>query len=323
MEPRRSTKSLLSSRAVLIGVFSPRNGEKFLASGPLLTISSRSQKMLYSRCNSYSFRFGFLLALTGAFLVLSSARAELIYDNGAPRYDPRTDGYEMTKWIEADDFTFSAAARIESIQFGTIERAGIFSGSVFWRIHSNSPDNTPGSMLYSGLALNVIHTPTGFVSGAEIEYSNSFAIEPIVLPAGTYWLALHNGPLSSADNQRVYWELATSMGSRSSFSDQGPSFSGAWAPNYAPNNGSTELVFRLTGSFVPQIKNLSYTSGVRRITFTTTSGQFYRVEYKNALNESWQILPGYELFAGSGGEMQASDSSGLPSRQRSYRVLMF
>lgn len=265
----------------------------------------------------------FLVALAGVLLAFHPAEAGLIYDNGLPRYVPRTNGYEMTGWVQADDFGLTDAARIESVEFGTIEGNGaIFYGLIVWQIYSNSPNNTPGTLLFSGMS-TAIHAPTGYVSGSEIEYRNSFSIQPVVLPPGVYWLALHNGPLSFAENKRVYWEASVTIGPRSSYRNSGPAFNGSWVTNAAPDETSTELVFRLNGTFVPRVTSVTSAGGTRQIDFTTTSGQFYRVEYKDEWSESWKTLPDYELVAGNGTTMQAADTSALLNSRRFYRILMF
>lgn len=251
------------------------------------------------------------------------AEADTVFNNGSPQYQPRTDGYEMTGWIEADDFSLPNSASIESIQFGTIERAGVFTGVVTWQIYANNSHDQPGTLLYAGTAA-VAHTPTGYTSGTEIEYTNSFSISPITLPPGTYWLALHNGPPSVNTNQRVYWESAAATGLRASVCDPGPQFMNTWLSNYAPNGLSTELVFRLNGVLVPRVTNVSYANATPRVTFTTSAGRSYRVEYRDNMTDAWSILPGYELVLGNGETATITDNSANSSvRHRFYHVVMY
>ena len=229
----------------------------------------------------------------------------------------------MTEWMEADDFTLTNAARLDAVKFWDLELPMYFAGSFVWRIYSNSPNNTPGTLLASGTSDKLSHIPTGHASGPYQEYVNTFDFNSVVLPAGTYWLGLHNGPLNNFGAGNVYWETTSNTGPRASHAARGPLYQ-AWLTNASPEVTS-EFAFNLDGVPLPRITDLNLNGGTARISFTTTAGEQYRVEYKNVLNGgSWTTLPGADAVIGTGGVMQISDPDPnvrtLP--RRFYRVVL-
>ena len=96
---------------------------------------------------------------------------------------------------------------MENVKFWDFEGIGSFVGSIVWQIYSNAENNRPGALLFNGTSTNLTHVATGFIVFGYAEYITTFDIAPVSLPAGTYWLALHNGPLTNDTNLgRVYWE---------------------------------------------------------------------------------------------------------------------
>ena len=96
------------------------------------------------------------------------------------------------------------------MKFWNFEGSGSFEGSIVWQIYSNAGNNRPGTLLFNGTSTNLTHVATGFIFFGYPEYITTFDIAPVSLPAGTYWLALHNGPLTNDTNLgRVYWETPT------------------------------------------------------------------------------------------------------------------
>jgi hypothetical protein len=151
----------------------------------------------------------FVLALTAA-IALRSAQAVLLYDNGAP---DQQNGNEMTQWIQAEDFTLGGAAVLGSVQFWDLEQSGAFQGSIIWQIYSNSGSNQPGALLFSGTALNLTHTATGLNGpGGLMEFVDTFDVGAVSLTAGTFWLGLHNGPLTTTNRVEFYWETTALNG---------------------------------------------------------------------------------------------------------------
>lgn len=261
----------------------------------------------------------------GALLLCSACTANggpPLYDNGAPNL---LDGYEMTGWIAADDFTLSAPARLTSLTFWDIEGIGRFQGSFVWQIYSNSATNTPGKLLISGTSQNLVHTATGGSFFGYAEFLNTCDIAPTFLPAGTYWLALHHGPLSNDTDERVYWEVTDNNTTNPSQGLDAP-FDGTWFRN-APTGYRlpSEFAFQVNGTPAPQITALDLLAHLPRISFKTVAGQSYRVEFKNDVAETtWNLVAGADAIQGNGGVAQVVDNdaaNGGGRLRRFYRVV--
>ena len=126
--------------------------------------------------------------------------AGLIYNNGLPN---GIGGSEMSQWNEAASFTLGSAASLTNVRFWDVQ--GSYYGSIHWQIYTDG-GGLPGSLLYSGDA-----TPTQVVDTSArccslTGYRDDFSVGSLALSGGvTYWLALHNGPLSHDSLDRVYW----------------------------------------------------------------------------------------------------------------------
>lgn len=202
-------------------------------------------------------RFSFF-GLLCFFLLAGSVgtNAAQIYDNGAPDL---LNGFEMSNWIEADQFILTTGATVQGVKFWDLERLGFFQNTIPWAIYSNSGSNKPGNLIASGFSSNLTHILTGRTDGfGYIEFVNTFDISPVSLPAGTYWLALHNGPLSYRI-QQVYWETANHPSAIPSQSDIAP-FNGNWLANFSSNNPAPKLAFQLNGTVITPATLLSVAS---------------------------------------------------------------
>ncbi len=248
-----------------------------------------------------------------AFFQPINAIADNVYDNGPPYRPSPPDhavGMEMTAFIQADDFTLARPARLEGITFSDLERGNNFQGVILVRIYSNASDDTPGAQLYENLSTSVNHVAPvpAFVDPPLTEYINTVGITAVDLPAGTYWLALHNGPLSNGTKSYFYWEQAAGAGPRASELKFGPGFQGPWISNSTSDFPNAELVFQLTGVAAPQITAVSRSNGRPQISFTTSVSRYYRVEYKDALSDpSWTPVSGAESISGTGNPVQVTD----------------
>ena len=261
-----------------------------------------------------------------AFLLLlpfgAPARAEVIYNNGGP---DRAHGSEMTQFIEADDFELTHATRLDQVTFWSAERANSFAGSFTWEIFANSDDDSPGRLILSGTSANLSRGATGAAaSGGYPEYVNTFDLGSVALPAGTYWVALHNGPLTnSTPALSVFWETTSNIGERASHGAISPLYQ-SWFSNEWPTLPS-ELAFFTNGVPLPRITSLDFSSGIARISFTSTAGEHYRVEYTNSLTApSWATLPGADTLPGTGGIVQFNDPQAnvRSLARRFYRVVL-
>lgn len=264
-----------------------------------------------------------LLSCVGALLLCATyrLRAQALYNNGAPNLQ---DGYEMTGWIAADDFTVSAPARLTSLKFWNLEGVGRFQGAFLWQIYANSSTNTPGALLISGTSENLVHTATGLSFFGYAEFLNTCDIAPIFLSPGTYWLALHHGPLSNDMDERIYWEVTDRNTTNPSHILAAP-FDGSWFPSAPPGYRlPSELAFQINGMPAPQISALTVVARLPRINFNTVAGQSYRVEFKNNVSETaWNVVDGAEAVRGSGSVVQVTDNSAGANGQsrRFYRVV--
>jgi hypothetical protein len=148
------------------------------------------------------------LALSLAFS--QAAMAVTVFDNGPPNL---ASGTQMGEFQVAEDFTLSSAATLGTIRFWSIQSAASeYSGSVAWSIFSNS-GTQPGASLFSGVA-----TVPGVATGGSTGFGYAAYVFDIPvtlsLPAGTYWLGLHNGPLTNTTPREMLWATtATGLGS--------------------------------------------------------------------------------------------------------------
>ena len=157
----------------------------------------------------------------------------IIYDNGGPN---QQDGNEMTEWIQAEDFNLSADSTLMIVNFWDIEAPGgaAYQGEIDWTLYADA-GGMPGAAFASGAAVGGDVTRTfiqGGVLGFFDEYSDSFNISPgVALTAGTtYWLGLHNGPLTFTIRSEFYWETTDFNGTFTGHEDDAP-FDGVWFDN--------------------------------------------------------------------------------------------
>ena len=159
------------------------------------------------------------------------AHAQIIYDNGPPN---QQNGNEMTQWIQAEDFSVGTAMTLGSVHFWDIELPGnSYQGEIDWGIYSDA-GGSPGTLLASGAAIGGAVTRTFLqhnVLGQFDEYSDTFNVTPFALTAGmTYWIGLHNGPLSFQTRTNFYWESTNNNASFTGHELIAP-FTGGWSDN--------------------------------------------------------------------------------------------
>lgn len=169
-------------------------------------------------------------------LAVAPAQAQL-YNNGLPN---AANGNEMTAWIQAEDFFLGGSSTLTGVTFWATIDPGSYQGSIFWQIMG---DNTgaPGTTLFSGTATPTTAPYAGadafFGSGLQLD----FALPSIVLGGGTYWLGLHNGPLSTTSRLNFYWATTNGNATATGHEDGTP-FDG----DFSLDNGQ-EHAFQLTG----------------------------------------------------------------------------
>jgi hypothetical protein len=88
-----------------------------------------------------------------------------------------------------------------------------FSGTLGWAIYSDNAGQ-PGTLLASGQDTAPTLTDTGVqdASGCDIVRVDAGFPSAVVLPAGRYWLALHEGNWGSpSDGSIVWWQYANQV----------------------------------------------------------------------------------------------------------------
>ena len=156
---------------------------------------------------------------------------QIIYDNGPPN---QQNGNEMTQWIQAEDFSVGTAMTLGGVNFWDIEVPNTaYQGEIDWGIYSDA-GGSPGTLLASGAAIGGAVTRTFLqhnVLGQFDEYSDTFNVTPFALTAGmTYWIGLHNGPLSFQTRTNFYWESTNNNASFTGHELIAP-FTGGWSDN--------------------------------------------------------------------------------------------
>jgi hypothetical protein len=193
---------------------------------------------------------GFLLLSLVLSISVTRAESVLVYNNGLP--NGLGGGSEITHFLGAEDFTLSSAQTITDVRFWAfIYTGGSYNGSIAWDIYDDN-GGKPGNILFFGLA-----TPTQtFYHNVDSYpgYQYDFSIGTKSLAAGTYWLALHNGPLTSTDDFQLYWESANDNSTLTGYYKEAP-FLGDWQEQFIsidkPNEN--EAAFQLYNNTVVPI----------------------------------------------------------------------
>jgi len=76
-------------------------------------------------------------------------------------------------------------------------------------------------------------------------YQHDFSVGSLILGAGTYWLGLHNGPLTTDSRKDYYWETTSANATIRGNEDKSPFDDGSWF------NNIQEHAFQLYGTQVP------------------------------------------------------------------------
>lgn len=136
-----------------------------------------------------------------------SANADLLYDNGAPDH---VNGSEMTGFIQAEDFDANGTGALTDVRFWSLEDAANspYQGSILWWILSDDAGQ-PDAALHEGSVVPT-RVATGVTVSTLSEYQYDFSIGALTLPAGTYWLALHNGATTYTEFVGFFWETTDS-----------------------------------------------------------------------------------------------------------------
>lgn len=150
-------------------------------------------------------------------VLVPNAQADgIVYNNGGPN---QHGGSDITDFLESEDFTLSGATIISDVDFWNFQLvAGDYKGSLYWAIQADAR-GTPGAIIASGTTPAVARAATGLTdtSGIYSEFTDSFNIAPTELGAGTYWLTLHDGPITDSNFADFYWEWTADNGNSQAF----------------------------------------------------------------------------------------------------------
>jgi hypothetical protein len=152
--------------------------------------------------------------------------------------------------VYANDFTVGSSTRLASLALWLADDSTEsndtldgFGGALSWALYSDDA-GSPGNLLDSGsdasprLTAVADHGSGGDVVLAEIQLG-----DPVTLGAGTYWLALHEGPwLSAFDGTPIYWLDALSVVGNSLHEDPDETSPGAF-PNVYTGFDSAFVLF--------------------------------------------------------------------------------
>jgi len=189
--------------------------------------------------------------VVGAFFLLAAsiAQADLIYNNGAP---DSANGNEMTSWIQAEDFILGSPVVLTDARFWafSLYEDNGYAGSIVWSIYNDDGSSQPGTLLGRGSVV-----PTRTLDHSTLSwgpsYQYDFSVGSISLGDGTYWLGLHNGPLTTTDRLDFYWETTADNLTVRGNEDITPFDTGGW-----DNNGQ-EHAFQLFHNYYEYVTGKS------------------------------------------------------------------
>jgi hypothetical protein len=127
-----------------------------------------------------------------------TARADLLYGTTLPDTINIEGSLDMTSNNVAANIAFGAPATITDVRFWSWEGSLGYTGSITWSIYQDN-NGAIGATLISETTSNVSHTDLG--NGG---FENDIPVS-VALGAGSYWVGLHNGPLSNDSNGHMLW----------------------------------------------------------------------------------------------------------------------
>lgn len=149
----------------------------------------------------------------------------------------------ISSYVSASDFTLVSEETFSALEIWIwTQNDSDFSGTLSWAIYDDDSGQPGTTLLGTGVdtATRVVATGEGG-DPYEIRELRASMGRSMTLPAGTYWLALHEGEWGSAnDGSEAYWGLASSLVGNGSVSRIDPPSPGPWV-----SNGSMDLAFIL------------------------------------------------------------------------------
>ena len=130
-----------------------------------------------------------------------SALAAPVWSNGSPN---GKNASLLSEFNQAEDFILNFTSNLTGVRFWSMEAStNDYLGSILYSIVSDV-SGSPGSTVYASGTAAPTRTAAGTALGLNI-FQNDFAISVSGLLAGTYWIELHNGPLSNSGFSDYYW----------------------------------------------------------------------------------------------------------------------
>jgi hypothetical protein len=193
----------------------------------------------------------FAAALTG--LLGVPGRATILFD----QTPTNTNGFSITDFRLADDFTLSNSSTITDVLFYYVySQDGSLSdlGAVTYAIYTNSA-GALGTALRSGTIASSSVTRTDQSALSCFCGSAAFSITPLALAAGSYWLELHADTSFTGDNGG----LAIDWAAVNDNAHLGALFNASGLTPDTPVNlsGYNQYAFQLDGATVPEPSTLA------------------------------------------------------------------
>ncbi len=134
------------------------------------------------------------------------ASAQVVVDGGAPNGATGWNIYDDNR--AATSFTIGSTISFDDIRFwGILPDVPVYTPTIYWEILDQSVSGLPGTVVLSGNA-----SATGVFRAAIIAGLSSYQFDVAAgaqsLGPGSYWLALHDGPVDASGftGSTLLWE---------------------------------------------------------------------------------------------------------------------
>ena len=144
------------------------------------------------------------LALTAG----STGFAATLFDSGGPDY---FDAYEMTGMVQGSLFTFGSVGSFDAIRFFAAHNDGSYSGSFHWAIYNSDTNGNIGTLVTAAVSTATAQQLAAVDFGGMNVYSYEIQVPTLPLNPGSYFLALHHGPLANDISAEFFWMTAAAQ----------------------------------------------------------------------------------------------------------------
>jgi hypothetical protein len=184
-----------------------------------------------------------------------SAASQVVHDQSATVLENET--WLISRLTMAQDFRLAQPTRLSRLRVWLAEgrpngtNDGTLDGfdGLSWAIYHDAASQ-PGELIAQSQDLNPVltDTPLQFAFGGDIVTAD-VALHDLLLAAGDYWLAVHEGPWGSTDTRsdsRIGWSTTRPGFGRSHYYDEGPTPGSNW------RGPGSEQALTLYGEIVPE-----------------------------------------------------------------------